>query len=281
MGEVMLLPEMPEVETLRRGLHRACAGRLITSVHVADERVLKRCVAHEFAEQLVGSTVVGVNRRGKYLLFEMMGVCNPSFHLVVHLNMKGSIRQFASSVMPQKYECVRVGLSSGCDLVYTDMWTWGDWHIDGASDYKKVADVVSMGPEPLADGWSGSLLAERLAGKRGLIKAVLLDQKVVAGVGNIYADEALFSAGIAPKRQAAGLTGTECNALAVSIAETLDYAVRCGGSRGEYVDLDGNPGTYEPKVYGGKGKPCPRCGGLLTKVSIGGRGTTYCPDCQH
>jgi len=77
------------------------------------------------------------------------------------------------------------------------------------------------------------------------------------------------------------LTGTECDALAVSIAETLEYAVRCGGSRGEYVDLDGNPGTYEPKVYGGKGKPCPRCGGLLTKVSIGGRGTTYCPDCQH
>ena len=277
----MLLPEMPEVETLRRGLHRATAGRSITSVHVTDERVLKRCVADEFAGQLLGSTIVAVNRRGKYLLFELERGGSPSFHLVVHLNMKGSVRQFASGVTQQKYECVRVSLSSDCDLVYTDMWTWGDWHIDTASDYTQVADVIGMGPEPLSDGWSGVLLAERLAGKRGLIKAVLLDQKVLAGVGNIYADEALFSAGIAPKRQAAGLTGTECDALAVSIAETLEYAVRCGGSRGEYVDLDGNPGTYEPKVYGGKGKPCPRCGGLLTKVSIGGRGTTYCPDCQH
>jgi formamidopyrimidine-DNA glycosylase len=125
------------------------------------------------------------------------------------------------------------------------------------------------------------LLAERIAGRRGLIKAILLDQKVVAGVGNIYADESLFAAGISPRRQASGLRADECDALAASVAVTLENAVRCGGSLGEYVDLDGNPGTYEPRVYGGKGKPCPQCGGLLVKTSIGGRGTTYCPECQH
>lgn len=277
----MLLPEMPEVETLRRGLAKATTGQHITSIHVSDERVLKRCETYGFSDRLVGASVVGVNRRGKYLLISMERGSVPSFHLVVHLNMKGSIRMFASDVASQKYECLRVGLSSGNVLVYTDMWTWGDWHFDDASDYTQVADVASLGPEPLDDGWSGEVLAGRLAGRRGLIKAVLLDQKVVAGVGNIYADEALFAAGIAPKRQASGLDAAECDALAGSIAETLGYAVSCGGSRGEYVDLDGNPGTYEPRVYGGKGKACPRCGGLLVKTSIGGRGTTYCPDCQH
>lgn len=281
MGEVTLLPEMPEVETLRRGLVRAAVGQRITGVQVTDERVLKRCSICEFAERLADTTVNAVNRRGKYLLFDMGCGSVPSFHLVVHLNMKGSIRRFAADVPTQKYECVRVGLSTGDVLVYTDMWTWGDWHFDDASEYTQVSDVASMGPEPLNDGWSGELLAARLAGRRGLIKAMLLDQKVVAGVGNIYADESLFTAGIAPNRQASGLDAGECDALAASIAETLGNAVRCGGSLGEYVDLDGNPGTYEPRVYGGKGKPCPQCGGLLVKTSIGGRGTTYCPECQH
>ena len=272
---------MPEVETLRRGLVRAAVGQRITGVQVTDERVLKRCSIGDFAERLTDTTVKAVNRRGKFLLFEMGCGSLPSFHLVVHLNMKGSIRRFAADVPTQKYECVRVGLSTGDVLAYTDMWTWGDWHFDDASEYTQVSDVASMGPEPLDDGWSGAVLASRLAGRRGLIKSVLLDQKVVAGVGNIYADESLFSAGIAPTRQASGLNGGECDALAVSIAETLGNAVRLGGSFGEYVDLDGNPGTYEPRVYGGKGKPCPQCGGLLVKTSIGGRGTTYCPECQH
>ena len=272
---------MPEVETLRRGLVRAAVGQRITGVQVTDERVLKRCSIGDFAERLTDTTVKAVNRRGKFLLFEMGCGSLPSFHLVVHLNMKGSIRRFAADVPMQKYECVRVGLSTGDVLAYTDMWTWGGWHFDDASEYTQVSDVASMGPEPLDDGWSGEALARRLAGRRGLVKSVLLDQKVVAGVGNIYADESLFAAGIAPKRQASGLSAGECDALAVSIAETLGNAVRLGGSFGEYVDLDGNPGTYEPRVYGGKGKPCPQCGGLLVKTSIGGRGTTYCPECQH
>ena len=281
MGEVTLLPEMPEVETLRRGLVRAAVGQRITEVQVTDERVLKRCSIGDFAERLTDTTVKAVNRRGKFLLFEMGCGSLPSFHLVVHLNMKGSLRRFAADVPTQKYECVRVGLSTGDVLAYTDMWTWGGWHFDDASEYTQVSDVASMGPEPLDDGWSGDVLASRLAGRRGLIKAVLLDQKVVAGVGNIYADESLFAAAVAPTRQASGLDAGECDALAVSIAETLGNAVRLGGSFGEYVDLDGNPGTYEPRVYGGKGKPCPQCGGLLVKTSIGGRGTTYCPECQH
>ena len=272
---------MPEVETLRRGLVRAAVGQRITVVQVTDQRVLKRCSICDFAERLADTTVNAVNRRGKYLLFDMGCGRVPSFHLVVHLNMKGSIRRFAADVPAQKYECVRVGLSTGDVLVYTDMWTWGDWHFDDASEYTQVSDVASMGPEPLDDGWSGEVLAGRLAGRRGLIKSILLDQKVVAGVGNIYADESLFTAGISPKRQASGLDAGECDALAASIAETLGNAVRLGGSFGEYVDLDGNPGTYEPRVYGGKGKPCPLCGGLLVKTSIGGRGTTYCPECQH
>jgi formamidopyrimidine-DNA glycosylase len=272
---------MPEVETLRRGLVRAAVGQRITSVVVSDERVLKRCALGDFTDRLTGATVNAVNRRGKYLLFEMGHDSVAPFHLVVHLNMKGSVRRYEADVPFQKYECVRVGLSTGASLVYTDMWTWGDWHLDDASEFTQVADVIAMGPEPLEDGWSGAVLAGRLAGRRGLIKAVLLDQKVVAGVGNIYADEALFAAGVSPKRQASGLDAGECDALAASIATTLESAVRSGGSFGEYVDLDGNPGTYKPRVYGGRGKPCPQCGGPLTKVSIGGRGTTYCPECQH
>ena len=166
----MLLPEMPEVETLRRGLVRAAVGQSITRIQVSDDRVVKRCSVDSFAERLAGTTVNAVNRRGKYLLVEIHCGRLPSFHLVVHLNMKGRIRRFGADVPTQKYECVRVELSAGDVLVYTDMWTWGGWHLDDASEFTRVADVVSMGPEPLDVGWSGELLAERIAGRRGLIK---------------------------------------------------------------------------------------------------------------
>lgn len=276
----LLVPEMPEVESIRRCLVASVLGMQIESVSVSDERVLKATPIEKFRAGLVGATIGHVYRRGKYLLLQLFHRLDPAGFLVIHLNMKGSLRRLRSTHDIVKYECVRINLDNGDALVYSDMWTWGDLHLDTSNDYKSVVDVALMGPEPLTDTWTGAVLGVRLSNKRAMIKAVLLDQKVVAGIGNIYADESLFFAGVLPTRSAMSLSDVECEQLSNAVREVLGNAVRLGGSQGEYVDLDGNPGRYTPVVYGGKGKPCSLCGGLLVKTSVAGRGTTYCPECQ-
>lgn len=274
------MPEMPEVETIRRCLVASVVGLKIESVSVYDERVLKVTPVEAFRAGLVDATIGHVYRRGKYLLLQLFQGLNSAGFLVIHLNMKGSLRRLRSTHDIVKYECVRINLDNGDALVYSDMWTWGDLHLDTSDDYRLVSDVALLGPEPLTDTWNGAVLGVRLSNKRAMIKAVLLDQKVVAGVGNIYADEALFFAGVLPTRAAMSLSEYECEQLSNSVRDVLGNAVRLGGSQGEYVDLDGSPGRYTPVVYGGKGKPCSLCGGLLVKTSVAGRGTTYCLECQ-
>lgn len=274
------MPELPEVETLRRGLEREAVGQRISAVFIANPNLLKGQSEAEFRDRAVGRRVQAVERRGKYLLFPLSAeaISSPQITLCLHLKMRGSVRLRRAEDPLEKYGAVSVVLESGAALHYEDMWAWGEWRALAPEQVRVW--LSKLGEEPLEAGWDRAVFAQKLARKRAAIKTVLLDQSVVAGVGNIYADEALFRACLAPTRAAAHLTAQESERLAEAICEVLTEAVALGGTQGDYVDLYGHQGRYVPAVYDREGEACPRCAEPLTKIKLGGRGTTFCHSCQ-
>lgn len=289
------MPELPEVETLRRGLEHRTQGRIIREVVIANAKVLKGQSESSFRERVIGTTIQSIGRRGKFLLIELgnektrsgQGQSNPPIVLCIHLKMRGQLLLEPTASTPRPYYCVgmlldnRVDGGSAGELRFHDMWTWGEIRAMTPEDLSAVTGIASMGPEPLDDGWNGAALRKNLGTRRGPIKPALLDQKVVAGVGNIYADESLFRCGIRPERPANSLTDAEVDTLAATIRIVLTEAVEGGGTTSEeYVDLAGTAGRYTPQVYDRGGAPCLKCGTQLTKIRLGGRGTVFCPSCQ-
>jgi formamidopyrimidine-DNA glycosylase len=279
------VPELPEVETLRRGLERESKGRGIVSVVVARPEVLRGQSEAEFRFRTVEKRIMSVERRGKYLLMPLAADGSDSSlsitTICLHLKMRGSVRLERSGSIAEKYLCAELVLDSGQSLRFYDVWAWGEVRALTNSELGMVSGLAKMAEEPLEEGWGAERLAQRIGRRSTAIKSVLLDQKTVAGVGNIYADEALFRARIAPERPASALSARELNCLAGAIRSVLMEAVASGGSQGDYVDLYGDPGRYVPEVYDREGKPCPGCAEPLHKVRLGGRGTTYCPTCQN
>lgn len=294
------MPELPEVETLRRGLAKGAVGRRIVQIDVAIAKVLKGQPESIFAERLVGRTITDANRRGKYLILPIStgdeaAYCNDaeppessnavrppsSVSLCIHLKMRGQLLLEAAGTPFGKYYCVGLGLSDGFELRYHDMWTWGEIRALRQDEIDSLPGLAGMGPEPLEPDWNETVLQRALVGKRTAIKSTLLDQRIVAGIGNIYADEALFLAKIDPKRPAGELTGAETGRLAQSIRETLLAAVDGGGTMSDdYMDTAGVAGRYQPRVYDRGGQACPTCGGVLSRIRLGGRGTFFCGSCQ-
>lgn len=272
------MPELPEVETLRRGLEKDVVGRRVVSAEIVNQKVLKGQSEAEFRERTVGKCIVGAGRRGKYLRLPLAAddLSSPSVTLCIHLNMRGSLRLKQADEALGKYTVLWLGLETGQALHYDDMWGWGEWRAASAGE-----PLPQLGAEPLEAGWDRGEFALRLSSRRTAVKTALLDQKLVAGVGNIYADEALFRARIAPTRVAATLTASESECLAESICQVLTEAVALGGTQGDYVDLYGQQGRYVPSVYDRAGESCPLCGRPLSKIRLGGRGTTFCPTCQN
>ncbi|WP_309714931.1 bifunctional DNA-formamidopyrimidine glycosylase/DNA-(apurinic or apyrimidinic site) lyase [Armatimonas sp.] len=272
------MPELPEVETLKRGLEKEAVGRKILSVEIVNQKVLKGQSEVEFRDRAVGKCIVGADRRGKYLFLPLAVNClsSPSFTLCLHLNMRGCLRLVTEEAPLEKYGVLRLVLEEGKALHFEDMWGWGECRVAVTGE-----SLPKLGEEPLEPDWDRGEFARLLSTRRVAIKTVLLDQKIVAGVGNIYADEALFRAQLAPTRVAATLTVSERERLAESIWQTLTEAVAQGGTRGDYVDLYGQAGRYLPQVYDREGAACPRCTAPLKKIKLGGRGTTFCPVCQN
>ncbi|MBV9849786.1 MAG: bifunctional DNA-formamidopyrimidine glycosylase/DNA-(apurinic or apyrimidinic site) lyase [Armatimonadetes bacterium] len=274
------MPELPEVETLRRGLERRLTGRVVTRVRVPVPKMLKgRVVDPEaFAAALGGRRIESVGRRGKHLIFRL----DCGYYLLLHLKMRGQLLVVPRDLEEGKYLAVALEMEDGSELRFHDMWTWGELRLMTEAELAAHPSLKAMGLEPFSDEWTPQALQRSLSRRaRTSVKAALLDQTVVAGVGNIYADESLFRAGIGPLRPAGSLTDVEASRLHREIRCVLAEATGDGGTTSDnYVDADGRTGRYAPRVYERAGQPCVRCGTPLTRIKVTGRGTVYCPSCQ-
>jgi len=274
------MPELPEVETVRRTLIELVAGKKITSVTVKLPRIIQRPAEPEaFAAALEGRTIQTVERRGKFLRIILDDLV-----LVSHLRMEGRYGVFPSDEPVELHTHVLFHFEDGTDLRYKDVRQFGTMHLFEPGTEFELKPLNKLGLEPLDnEAFTVDALRGLLGKKTGLIKPLLLNQEYVVGLGNIYVDEALFLAGIHPERTADSLKKAEWDLLHEAIISTLAKAVAAGGSSVKsYVNGQGEMGMFQHQllVYGRKSEPCTKCGRLLEKTVVGGRGTHTCASCQ-
>jgi formamidopyrimidine-DNA glycosylase len=274
------MPELPEVETVRRQLAERVTGRTIAAIDVRDDKFCSPATPAELAVGVVGRRIAAVGRRGKYLLLRL----DSGDDFVVHLRMTGRLHWSAADSDPdERFVRAVIALDDGGTLTFSDMRRFGrGWIVPGAPDPESYW-AGRVGAEPLDPAFTVAVLADLLRGRRGPIKAVLLNQSLVAGLGNIYADEALFAAGVHPERTAGGLSPDEVARLHDAIVDRLRVAVEAGGSSiDSYRDSLGNYGSMQDRlrVHLHRGDPCPRCGDIVVKTRVAQRGTYWCPTCQ-
>jgi formamidopyrimidine-DNA glycosylase len=271
------VPELPEVETVRAVIAPLLEGRRFDHVEIHDGRLTRPDDPHEVAAELVGERVVRVNRRGKYLVvrFESGRV------LLIHLRMTGSVR--AGELADDPYRRALVHLDDGSHVSYRDVRRFGTWLLLEPDEVDPYL-AARLGEEPLEPGFTPAVLAARLAGRRAPVKAALLDQRTLAGLGNIYVDEALWRARIHPLTPAGALGTNDVRRLHRAVRRALELGIaRQGSTLRDYRQPNGASGSmqHEFKVYGREGEPCARCGTPIEKVQrVGGRGTWFCPSCQ-
>ena len=270
------MPELPEVETTRRGLEPLLLGQRIRTVVVRDRR-LRRPVSRRLPHLVAGATVRSLARRGKYLLIG----CG-SGTLIVHLGMSGRLWVVRDSAAPTPHDHFDLVLENRTVVRLRDPRRFGLvlWQPGEALSHPLLAEI---GPEPLSPAFNGAVLHTATRNRSAAIKHVLMDSHVVAGLGNIYANEALFRAGISPRTAARRLSRARCEVLAAKIRETLEAAIGAGGSSlRDYVASDGMAGSYQNRflVYDRAGEPCRRCGAKIRGIRQGQRSTYYCPRCQ-
>jgi formamidopyrimidine-DNA glycosylase len=275
------MPELPEVESVRRRLVPVLEGRTLGSVEIVDPRLTRPFAPAEVARALEGERVTALERRGKYLIVRF----ESGRALLIHLRMTGSLRHLNVGEDPpvDPYRRAVVTLDDGSDVAYRDVRRFGTWLLLEPGELEPYLDA-RVGPEPLEHGFGARELARRLAGRRAPVKAAILDQRTLAGVGNIYADEALWHARIHPLRQARSLDRAEVTRLRRSIRDALERGIeRQGSTLRDYRLPDGGSGSMqnEFKAYGRAGEPCDRCGTPIERIRVAGRGTWYCPSCQR
>jgi formamidopyrimidine-DNA glycosylase len=274
------VPELPEVETVRRQLEPVLVGRRFEHVDINDPRLTRPEDPAEVAAELTGERVAALERRGKYLVvrFESGRV------LLIHLRMTGTFL-YAPPGTPADVPHQRavVNLDDGSDVVYRDVRRFGTWLLVEPEDLDPYL-AQRLGGEPLGRSFTTKSLAASLASRKAPVKAALLDQRTLAGLGNIYVDEALWRARVHPLRPARELEADDVRALREGIKRALELGIRRqGATLSDYRQPDGRAGSMqtELKVYGRLGEPCERCGTPIEKTRVAGRGTWYCPDCQR
>jgi formamidopyrimidine-DNA glycosylase len=278
------VPELPEVETVRRGLESAIVGRTVRAVEVSGRRTVRRQSPAQLESRLIGRTITGAGRRGKFLLLSL----DDDAVLVVHLRMTGQLLHFAASERPEPaaHTHVRVLLDDGSELRFVDPRTFGEWWVTSELDARGVPEELShIGRDPLLEGLPATYLAKSFAGRRAPLKALLTDQRIVAGIGSIYADESCFRARLRPDRLGGSLSAPEVSALARAARAVLRDAVASRGSSlrdQTYRDLSGGLGSYQGRhaVYDRAGEPCPHCGRAVERLKIGARSAYFCGACQ-
>lgn len=270
------MPELPEVETTRRGVEPYSRGQVVRDVRVREPR-LRWPVPDGLPGIMRGQLITAVKRRAKYLLFH----CDAGV-MIIHLGMSGSLRVVDDGQPIGKHDHLDIVLDSGQCLRYNDPRRFGCclWISPG-----EVHPLLqNLGPEPLGEEFNGELLYRRSRGRKGPVKQFLMDGKIVVGVGNIYANEALFQAGIRPERAAGRISLARYERLADEVKQVLTSAIEQGGTTlRDFVGGDGKPGYFAQQlfVYGREGQPCKRCGKTLKKCTLGQRTTVYCVTCQR
>jgi formamidopyrimidine-DNA glycosylase len=270
------MPELPEVETIARGLAKRVAGDVIDSVWLGSKPEPLKSPAQQIASTLQSKRIAGVRRAGKHIVFDLEPLDSqqtPAAQWIVHLGMTGSMLVCSPDADIAKHTHAVVRLASGREIRFVDPRRFGRLSV--------IERFEAPGQEPLQIGLDN--FRALFMGRKTPIKSALLNQKLLSGVGNIYADEALFRARIRPRRRAASLTREELPRLYKSLRKVLQEAIRLGGSSiSDYVGADGEEGFFQLKhrVYGREGKPCPVCKTPIRRIVIAGRSSHYCPKCQ-
>lgn len=271
------MPELPEVETTRRGIEPHLVGQRVRKIVVRDRR-LRWPIPESFEPSIVGKTIEGVGRRAKYLVVDV-----GDGHFLIHLGMSGSLRVLMDELEPDAHDHVDVILDNGTTLRYNDPRRFGSMHwVDG--DPAEHWLLAELGPEPLSDEFNAQWLRELAGRRKGPVKNFIMQQSVVVGVGNIYASEALYIAGIHPTRPAGRVSLQRYETLVEAIKMTLAAAIEVGGTTlRDFVDANGAPGYFSQKlkVYGREGEPCDQCGSSIRKRVIGQRSSFFCGRCQR
>jgi formamidopyrimidine-DNA glycosylase len=269
------MPELPEVETIARGLHQQLAGDLIEEVWIGDQSNLLKSPAHEIARVLRGARIQAFRRVGKHIVGELTSKNGPA-QWIIHLGMTGRCLVCKPAVEQAKHTHLIATMASGRELRYVDPRRFGKLQVLEGTTF------AAPGDEPIAAG--RERFVELFKGRKTPIKSALLNQSLLSGIGNIYADESLFCAGVRPRRKAASLTRAELLRLYDAIQQVLAEAISAGGSSiSDYVDASGGQGLFQlqHRVYQRTGKPCLTCGTGIKRIVIAGRSSHYCPTCQR
>ena len=270
------MPELPEVETTRRGIIDHVKGKLVEQI-IVRQPLLRWPVTESLLPELTGRKILDVQRRGKYLLLQA-----DTGTLLIHLGMSGSLRVLKDIPQPGKHDHIDLLLSDKSCLRFTDPRRFGSflWHKGEVNEHKLLR---SLGPEPLTEDFDGAYLHSLSRKRNAPIKSFIMDSHVVVGVGNIYANEALFMSGIHPKRAAGRISLKRYETLAKNIKSVLSNAIEVGGTTlRDFTNSSGNPGYFKQslKVYGRGGEACKTCGAELKEIRLGQRSTVFCPSCQ-
>ena len=279
------MPELPEVETVRRALAARLVGRRIARAE-ARRADLRRALPRDFAARLTGRTITAVSRRAKYLLVTF----DDGAAAIVHLGMSGRMLLLDGAPAPGPHDHVILAADDGTHLYFNDARRFGLWALTETKSLARHPLLKDLGIEPLAEGFGARALADLFAGRRAPVKAALMDQRLVAGLGNIYACEALFGAGVSPKRRAGNLGGARLARLAAAVRHVLEKAIAAGGATlRDHRRPDGELGYFQHDftVYGREGLACPGCDcahavtGGIRRILQQGRSTFYCPRRQR
>ena len=277
------MPELPEVETIRRDLEKEVVGKRIKTIEATGMRTIRRHTSKkQFAGKLEGAKITGITRKGKYLLLKL----DTGDILVVHLGMSGQLLRAAPKDAPIKHTHVVMSFTQGGQLRFVDPRTFGEMFVTTPEALEDdVPELAELGFDPIEEPMSWTVFAERLLAKKTKLKPLLMDQKFIAGLGNIYSDEILFAAGLRFDRSSETLSTQEIRRLYRALVETLHDAIKHRGSSladEQYRDLFGEVGDFQSqhKVYGREGEACRRCRAPIARAKHAGRSTFYCEQCQ-
>lgn len=272
------MPELPEVETVKETLKLKLVEKTITDVNIYHNNIIEYPAVDEFKRQIIKQKINGMDRYGKWLIFEL-----DDYYLLSHLRMEGKYFFRDPSEERNKHEHVVFSLDDGTELRYMDVRKFGKMHLILKEEIKEKGPLVEMGLEP----WDKMLTLEYLRvkyfNKRIPIKTTLLDQSIIVGIGNIYADEILFLSKINPLVPSKDLTDKDLNNIIINTRKVLERAIEKGGTTiRSYTSVDGVHGLFQQELYvhSQLNKPCKNCGSIIIKTKVGGRGTYYCPSCQ-